>query len=239
MTPFKATHKKPCAHYITVEGCELPIIIAKNRRAKRLIIRYDNKQEAVKLTLPRFVSERSGLAFVESKQAWIAAQRKVVRSKTPFANGARIPLCGKEYILKHIGGRGLARIENDEIHISGAEEFMPRRVRDFIKKHTLEEITRLVALTTPILQKAPSGIALRETTSRWGSCSTSGQLSFCWRLAFAPHSVLNYVVCHELAHLIHHNHSKAYWTLLAQLCSHVDASEAWLKVNGQSLWNFD
>lgn len=236
---FMTSTLQQSAHYITIDGRELPIIITKNRRAKRLIMRYDTKLRAVKLTLPRAVSQARGLAFVASKEAWIASQQQALpQAIIPFAAGQKLPLLGHDVVIEHVAGRGLVRMEEGRLIVTAAQEFMARRVQDFVKRMLLDEIQKIIAKQTEKLPKKPARISLRETTSRWGSCSTRGTLSFCWRLAFAPYHVLEYVVCHELAHLTHHNHSKEYWGLLASMCSHVEESERWLKANGSSLWRF-
>jgi len=78
-------------------------------------------------------------------------------------------------------------------------------------------------------------ITLRDTRSRWGSCAANGNLSFSWRLVLAPVEVLDYVVAHEVAHLVHHNHSPAYWAVVRELVPEADGLRRWLKTNGPRL----
>jgi predicted metal-dependent hydrolase len=79
---------------------------------------------------------------------------------------------------------------------------------------------------------------LRDTTSRWGSCSSTGSLNFSWRLIMAPSYVLDYLAAHEVAHLVHMNHSSSFWKIVYKLSHHVDRAEAWLKANGADLLRY-
>lgn len=229
--------KSDGSHYITVAGRRLPLIAKKHPRARRLVVRYDARGECVKLTLPRYVSLKSAVEFAESKAGWIEAQmHKHIR--TVFENGADIPLFGETMKLVHIGGRGVVRCEENTLYISGNSEFLERRVRDYIKQETKKIIITRAEHYAEAAGVTFRGVSLRDSSSRWGSCSAKGALSFCWRLAFAPLSVLDYVVCHEVAHLRHHNHSAAYWKLVEQLCPNYATHERWLKNHGQSVWGW-
>ncbi|MDX2072827.1 MAG: YgjP-like metallopeptidase domain-containing protein, partial [Alphaproteobacteria bacterium] len=123
------------AHYITVGDKRLPLIAKKHPRAKSMVVRYDARKDCVKLTLPRYVSLKSGLEFAASKSGWIAAQMEK-HPRTAFEDGVRISLFGEEMTLRHVGGRGLVRREGASLIIPGEKEFSARRVEDFIKRET-------------------------------------------------------------------------------------------------------
>ncbi len=231
------THIHNALHFITVGTIQLPLIATRNLRSKRLILRYDAKKQSVKLTLPRGVSVAQGLAFAQSKTDWIAAQLKQDETVT-IVHDAVLPLWGKDYTLSHVGGRGVVRIEDNVILVSGGEAFIARRVCDFIKQETLKNMSEIAHENAAKLGVKARKITLRETTSRWGSCSAKGEISLCWRLAFAPYAVMHYVVCHEVAHLLHHNHSKAFWDALEHICPHFTPHEKWLTKHGSSLWRY-
>jgi predicted metal-dependent hydrolase len=100
------------------------------------------------------------------------------------------------------------------------------------------DIEAAVARHAGKLGVSPRRITLRDTTSRWGSCSSTGALNFSWRLIMAPSYVLDYLAAHEVAHLVHMNHSPAFWKILGKLSAHVERAEAWLKINGAGLLRF-
>lgn len=156
----------------------------------------------------------------------------------PFACGQRLPVCGQELTLIHTGGRGLVRIEGDRLLVPGEEAFMARRVRDWVKSLAREEITRLAQAKAVQLGVRIKRISVRDTVSRWGSCSSDGALSFSWRLAFAPYPVMDYVVCHEVAHIKEHNHGPAFWKRVAELCPGHKEARAWLRKHGATLYAY-
>jgi predicted metal-dependent hydrolase len=229
---------KQSAHHIIIGSLQLPLIATRHLRSKRLILRYDAKKQLVKLTLPRGVSLAQGMAFAQSKTDWLAAQLKQDEA-VMFVHGAVLPLWGNDYRLSYIGGRGFVQIEDGVILVSGDEAFFARRVRDFIKQETLKKMSAIAHEHAAKLGVKARKITLRETTSRWGSCSAKGEISLCWRLAFAPYAVMHYVVCHEVAHLLHHNHSKAFWDALEHICPQFAPHEKWLTKHGSSLWLYN
>jgi len=109
---------------------------------------------------------------------------------------------------------------------------------DFLKREAGKDIEAAVKRYAKAIGATPKRIAVRDTVSRWGSCSSTGGLSFSWRLILAPPFVLDYLAAHEVAHLIHLNHSPRYWTLLRRACPDTDRAENWLKVHGASLHRF-
>jgi predicted metal-dependent hydrolase len=213
----------------------LPVVIRKHPRSRHMVIRYEPLQHHIALTLPRYVTIKQGLHFVEEKRKWIERQIKDKAERIPFDCGQPLTLLGKNYTLAHIGGRGVVRIEGERIVVPGEAEFMRRRVREWLKKYARDEITKIAAAKAEIIKKTPGKVSVRDTRSRWGSCSPDGSLSFSWRLAFAPYEVLEYVVCHEVAHLLHHNHGPAFWQVTAFLCPEHEKARQWLRSNGASL----
>jgi predicted metal-dependent hydrolase len=238
----KTHSKKPPAYFVelaigsTVES--LPVIIRKHPKSGRMVIRYHPIHHHVALTLPRYVSIKQGLHFVSEKREWLAQQIQTIQKTIPFEDGQEIPVLGKKYILTHVGGRGVVRIEDDRIIVPGDAAFMARRVREWLKRIARETITTIASAKAKIIGKNIKRISLRDTSSRWGSCSHNGCLSFSWRLVFAPYEVLDYVTCHEVAHLKHHDHSPAFWIAVGQLFPDYNNSKQWLKVNGGKLYTY-
>lgn len=168
------------------------------------------------------------------KRVWIKSRIAETPKRIPFVHGAVLPLLGKTVIIEHMGGRGLAHLVGKVLKVPGDEEFVSRRVRDFLKETARCEITRLAHEKSAVLGKTVRKITIRDTTSLWGSCSRKGHLSFSWRLVLAPSEVLDYLVAHEVAHLVHMNHSPAFWQVVAGLCPDYATHRAWLRKHGES-----
>lgn len=226
------------SHSVIINGESLPILIRKHAKSRRMVIRYNPAGHSVSLTLPRYVSIRQGLRFVEEKRVWIEQRILEKKAPVPFADGQTIPLLGMLYTLQHVGGRGVVRIEGDTIIVPGDSAFMARRVREFLKRVARDTIAEIAAKKAKQLGKTVSKITLRDTSSRWGSCSHDGNLSFSWRLVFAPYDILEYVTCHEVAHLKHHDHSPAFWIAVGLLYPDYEKAKQWLKINGSELYAY-
>ena len=218
---------------------ELAIVIRKNARSRNMVIRYQPLQHHISLTLPRHVSIAQGLHFVEEKRGWLEGQLRGTIKPVLFADGQRIPMLGKEYTIAHVGGRGVVRIEGEHIVVPGEQEFLARRLREFLKVQAREVIVALATEKAALIGKPFRKIGLRDTSSRWGSCNHQGHLSFSWRLVFAPYEVLAYVVCHEVAHLKHLDHSPAFWQTVSLLDPGQKAARHWLKTRGTQLYAYD
>lgn len=224
---------------LLLDGRPVPVKLVRNARARRLSLRIDPGDRSVVLVLPARAALSQGLAFAESKADWLRARLAAIPAGIPFVDGASLPLAGVPHRLRHdpAGRRGVW-IEADEIHVSGAPEFLARRVTDWLKRRAREEIARRVDPMTATLGRPCRSIRLKDTRSRWGSCTSGGDLSFSWRLLLAPPMVLDYVVAHEVAHLAEMNHSPAFWRVVATLCRDAAAGRRWLKANGALLHRY-
>ena len=122
--------------------------------------------------------------------------------------------------------------------MSGDKPHIPRRVADYLKREARKDIEAAVDRHAARLGVAPRRITLRDTVSRWGSCSSTGALNFSWRLILAPPEVLDYLAAHEVAHIVHMNHSPMFWKLTRRLFPETEQAEVWLKTHGASLHRF-
>lgn len=155
-----------------------------------------------------------------------------------------ISLRGVAHRIEHTGQlRGVTQVqmENGEpvIRISGLPEHAGRRLSAFLKKEARLDLERLVAIHTGRLGKPSKSLALKDTRSRWGSCSWDGNLSFSWRIVMAPPSVIDYLAAHEVAHLKEMNHGPQFWALCKRLCPGMDEAKSWLKRHGSELHALD
>jgi len=224
---------------ITLGGQALPLRLVRQARARRLTVTVDHTQRCLRLVLPQPVSAADGLDFCRRHEGWILRRWAALPQPVPFAPGVRLPIHGLEHEICHrrAARRGVWQ-EDGRICVSGPLEFLPRRVEAFCRAEAGSLLRRAVRDKAAELGRRPGRVSLRESRSRWGSCSPKGDLSFCWRLVFAPPEVLDYVAAHEVAHLVHMNHSPAFWRLCADLVDDVQRPRRWLARNGASLWRY-
>lgn len=205
-------------------------------RARRISLRIDPRHGAVVVTLPPRGSRSAGMALLMDHAAWVAERLAALPGATAFAPGASVPISGVPHRIRHMpAGRGGAWLEGGDIHVAGALEFLPRRVEDFLRTEARRRLGVLVAAKAGALGLRPRRITIKDTRSRWGSCSPDGCLMFSWRLVMAPASVQDYVVAHEVAHLRHMDHGPRFWALVDTLTPHAPAGIAWLRDHGSGL----
>lgn len=209
-------------------------------RAKRIALRINAAEREVELVLPPGVSASRGLRFVASKRAWIAARLAALPQPVPFAEGSIIPVLGMPHRICCETGAATpsVAISDGEIRVRGDPAHMARRVRDHLVATARAELTRQARQLAARIGREVGRINIRDTRSRWGSCSGQRNLSFSWRLILAPEPVIHYVVAHEVAHLAEMNHGPRFWRLLETLSPDNAAARAWLKRHRTRLFSY-
>lgn len=216
-------------------GEEIPVVITTRRGMRNITLRpkVAPKRE-ICISKPWLVSEKHAIDFLVSKQKWIECTFQKCPAKVHLKPGDSIEFLGRVVELVHVPGMRSNKFDGDKILIGGAPEMFERRVRDVVKAEFLIELKKIIRATPR--EFWPRRIALRDTTSRWGSCSSTGTMSFSWRLVFAPIDVMRYVVMHELAHTKHMNHSAEFWATVRELYGPgVERAKRWLTQNGGEL----
>lgn len=208
----------------------------RSSRARRVSLRVDPREGAVVVTLPMKASNRSGVALLMSHVDWVADRLAALPDAVPFADGATIPICGAPHRIRHVPtARGGAWLLDGELHVTGAPEFLRRRVLDFLRAEARRRLVALVAVKAALAGVTPKRVVVKDTTSRWGSCASDKTLSFSWRLVMAPEWVQDYVAAHEVAHIGNMHHGPPFWAQVERLTPHTKAAIAWLKRDGASL----
>ncbi len=227
--------------FVLSNGVQIPVIIETRRGARNVTLRpkVAPKME-IHISKPFMTSTAFVMKFLESKRKWVEKIFADAPHKKSLTPGCVIQILGRNVKIIHDETmRSNKYIDSDKMTlcIGGGADMFERRVRDFIKSELLTEIKQIIK-TTP-RQYWPKHITLRDTASRWGSCSTTGNMSFSWRLAFAPYEVMRYVVIHELSHTEHMDHSPQFWATVAKLYGFgVERAKRWLSKNGQSLHEY-
>ncbi|MET3559548.1 putative metal-dependent hydrolase [Bartonella japonica] len=222
----------------------VPLRIREHRCARRLTLRIDARYQEICVTTPPAISLCSVQNFVEKHRSWIEARFACVQNfceSSDLKDGTKIPILGVMHTIRHKAGRGITEIttgngeQGPQIIVYGSLEYLPRRVADVLKKQAALIITPLVGYYADKVERKVKSISYKDTKSRWGSCSIRGCLSFSWRLVMAPKEIVEYVVAHEVAHLIEMNHGPKFWALCEKLCPESQTYRAWLKKNGHML----
>ena len=209
-----------------------------NRRAKRLRLRVEHDGDVV-LVLPSMRRWPEGRGFLQEQAIWLASHLRTMARPTPFQPGETFPFKGTEHLMTHSGKmRGAVVCEDNEIIISGPEAHFARRLTDWLKLQAREELSIRARDYASALDRPVGRVTVRDTKSRWGSCNSKGDLSFCWRLILAPEPVFDYVAAHEAAHLIEHSHSKIFWAIVKELRPDYRDAECWLKRHGSNLHRY-
>lgn len=147
-----------------------------------------------------------------------------------------VPINGVPHHVRHVPQhRGVAWIVEQELFVTGAPEFIRRRVIDFLRTEARRKLSALAAAKAAAIEATPRRVMVKDTQSRWGSCAPDGSLAFSWRLIMAPEFVQDYVAAHEVAHLQHMNHGKRFWALVDRLTPHTVAAIPWLRREGSRL----
>jgi len=229
---------------IEVAGKSLPLTIKQNARATRMTLRIEPGGRALKMTIPQGLPEREVNAFLSRHQGWLMTKLARFSGESQIEEGGSILIRGISHRIERTGKiRGLteAIVFDDEpvLRVSGGEEHLNRRIVDFLKKEARQDLDRLVAIYTGRIGRRAKSLSLKDTRSRWGSCSADGALSFSWRIVMAPPKVIAYLAAHEVAHLQEMNHGPDFWALCGKLCPDTDDAKRWLRRNGTMLHAID
>ena len=195
-----------------------PIDIRPMRSARRLRLRFDEASGTFKLTCPARTSRRAALAWALDQREWIDAQLARAQPAEPFAAGAIIPVEGREVrIAWDNTGPRTPMFAGDELRVGGPQAGLSRRVELFLKRRALRIMSAEVAEYARLAGVTASSVSVGDAGTRWGSCSSRGKIRLSWRLILAPPEVRRYVVAHEVAHLVHLDHSASFKAVEARL----------------------
>jgi predicted metal-dependent hydrolase len=244
---------------VKIRGLEIPMILRRSARAQRFSLQVSEARRGAVLTMPLYSSFAEADEFLSRHLDWLKERVASLPELVPFTEGAIIPLRGLAHLIHFAGPvrrRGVVWVEEPEdakiapawpagarsatrrlprLHVSGVERHAPRRLLDWLKRQAHLDLNLRVDLHAKRLNLTPKRIFVRDQTTRWGSCSTSGALSFSWRLVLAPPFVLDYLAAHEVAHLAHMNHGPRFWALVARTMPRHEKARSWLHKHGSSL----
>ncbi len=220
----------PATHLLAGEP---PVAVALRRsgRARRLSLRVSGDGR-VTLTFPPRVPLREALAFLESREGWVRGHLAGVGAPLVPGFGDLVPFEGGALLLRPAPG---PRILRDGDALLVPPDRMPARLGAWLRVQARGRLIAAADRHAAALGVGYAALALRDPRSRWGSCSAGGRLMFSWRLVMAPPPVLDYVAAHEVAHLVHLDHSPAFWGVVRRLRPDWPASRDWLRAHGAGL----
>ena len=223
---------------------EMPLTIREHHQASRITLRIEPGGKALRLTVPTGLAKREIDAFLVRHDGWLRMKLAKFSSDSGLHPGGHLSLRGVPHRIVHTGSlRGLTELAEEDgepmIRVSGLEDHLGRRLAAFLKKVARADLEKLVARHAALVGKPVKSLSMKDTRSRWGSCSWDGNLSFSWRIAMAPPFVIDYLAAHEVAHLMEMNHGPQFWALCEKLCPGMEAARRWLKQNGSQLHAID
>lgn len=226
---------------LEIAGRTVVVTFKINARARRLILRMNKQGTGAVLTVPPRLSKPRALAFIDQSRLWLEQQLGKVAPRLHVAHGAELLFHGELHTIIAPGGRrGTVTLDeaSRSITVPGDEAHVERRLKDWLKKQALAEVTTASRHYAKAMNTSIGRITIRDQSTRWGSCSASGDLSYSWRLVMAPKWILEYVVAHEVAHRLHMNHGPRFWRLVMQHNPDVRAAKVWFKANGRELHRY-
>jgi len=220
------------------------IRLRRHRRARRYTLRIHPTDREAILTMPPRGLIAEAREFAQLHGGWIAARLGRLPKAAPFQPGTVVPLRGTPHRIVHRAGmRGTVWTETREsgdkvLCVAGGYEHIDRRIHDFLKREARRDLHKVALDYAEMLGVRVKRLSIRDQSSRWGSCTSAGSLSFSWRLILAPPFVLDYLAAHEVAHLVEMNHSPRFWRVVAKICPSVERAKKWLDTYGNDLHRY-
>jgi predicted metal-dependent hydrolase len=234
---------EPATVEVAFDRASYVVQLRRNVRARRYTLRIHAATREVVLTMPARGSLSEAKAFAQRNGGWIAARLGRLPEATPFIDGAIVPVRGEPHRITHRpGARGTVWVEvvgaEALLCVAGGGPHLARRVSDFLRREAKRDLEHASRHYAAALIAKVASVTVRDTSSRWGSCSASGALSFSWRLILAPPHVLDYLAAHEVTHLVEMSHAPRFWRILSGICPEMERAKAWLDAHGAELHRY-
>lgn len=215
----------------------IAVVLKKSARARRFSLRISNVDGVVSLTMPLRAAKRDALAFAQAQEGWLRQHLSRQPERVQPVFGGTILLDGAEVRLLQAQGRRVL-LDDTGLHVPGSQDQLAGKLRAYFKTLARDRLADSSERYARQVGRKVSRITLRDTRSRWGSCTSDGNLMYSWRLVMAPPAVQDYVAAHEVCHLVEMNHSAAYWAQVAAIYPNYEAQRQWLRDNGPRLHRF-
>lgn len=231
--PWSGSSKASPVRHLTIDGCDVPVNIARHRLARRYVVRVA-EDGSLRLTVPRGASIAGGFAFAERQTEWITREMARRRARqAPWATGTLAWFRGEQVAISV--GESSAIVGSESVALASPDADVRTAIEARLRGLALVELPgRCHELARDAGLKV-SRVSVRNQRSRWGACSPRSVITLNWRLVQMPASVRDYVMFHELMHIHHPNHSRRFWREVDGVCSWWRDAERWLRRHGREL----
>ena len=216
--------------------------IKRSKKARRVALRLDPVERVINLVVPQRMSIKSAYNFARKHEDWVRSTLDKLPDTIAFTHGTVLPVFGDQVRLDITIDSTLKRTTlkqyDDVLSVKTYQEDASNRVTTHLKKISRAGLADIASEKAGMIGREIKTVKIRDTRSRWGSCSQDGNMSFSWRLIFAPYGAIDYVVAHEVAHLIHMDHSRKFWNLCKELSFDYENGKRWMKQNGNTLMRY-
>lgn len=225
---------------ILVDGVAMPVRVRRSARARAFRLTIDSARGELRLSLPARANLKKALGWAQDHEGWVRAQMARQPAVTRLEDGAVFPLEGREVRICWVAGATRTiRLEGDRLLLGGAAESVGARVLRWLvarARAVLETDSHELARDHGLIV---ASVGVGDPRSRWGSCTASGAIRYSWRLILAPPQVRRATVAHELAHLLHMDHSPAFHAAHARIYgADPRPARAWLRAHGAALHRY-
>ena len=210
------------------------VTLRRSARATRFSLRVSRLDGAVTLSLPLRAREQEALAFLQAQEGWLRSALARMPQNAQIGMGTSLPVEGRRLHLAPGTGRSL-RVEGEHLLVPGDPAQAGARVQAWLKALARDRLVQASDHYAGRIGRSITRVTLRDTRSRWGSCTAGGAVRYSWRLIMAPPDVLRYVAAHEVAHLVEMNHSDRFWAVVEGLYPGWQTQRAWLRSHGGAL----
>ena len=228
-------HRQPV---LDIAGRSVPIVLRRMDRARRMTMRLTPDGREIRITVPRWVRTDDALDFARSRREWLERQLAALPDDFVIAHGQTVHFRGHPLILHHDAKAPRKPVRHEHmLAVGGPEVSLPARIRRWLQDEALGALADDLAHYCARAARCAPALALSNARRRWGSCAPDGTIRINWRLIMAPDDVRRSVVAHEVAHLIHFDHSPAFHDCLDGLFEgSIPEANRWLKVHGRELY---
>ena len=223
---------------VEVAGRMLPVVLRRTAQAKRMTMRLSPDGSEVRITLPPWGRSAEALEFAQKRAGWLAGQLAAVPEAAQLGHGSALPYLGQLHTIAH-DPLAPRRVRADEgtLNVGGPTESLTPRLSRWLQGEARRLLNEDLAHYCTVAEQPAPRLMLSSARRRWGSCAHDGTIRINWRLVMAPSFVRRSVVAHEVAHLVHFDHSPAFHALLGEIYEHdIRAANRWLKREGRQLY---
>jgi predicted metal-dependent hydrolase len=222
---------------LDIEGEAVPVRIARNPRSRRISMRVDAVKREIRITMPTYAHTALAMDFVKQKRQWIAVRLQSAPDAAPLAAGSEVAVAGQAHVIAWQADWP-RKIEQTggELRLGGPEAMVSARILRWLKDEARRTYADEIAYYCSVSGDTVPRLSLGDPRSRWGSCSSRGTISLSWRLIMAPDYVRRSVIAHEVAHIRHMDHSRAFYDWFETIYEgDRKVADRWLKMHGTGL----